>query len=607
VLYGFRADTKGVPVTCPHCGRETGRRERFCDGCGAFLGWDTGQSAESQVFPEQAPRQEDQRAGVRIQIKSDLIEVAPGNAESTAFTVKNFGTQVEQFRFSVTGPDWLAVEPATMSVYPGQEATGTVQAAPPHKPSSAAGVTPFRLTVTSAVHAHVSSSAAGRVDVAPYHELAAELAPTSSHGRGWTRHQIKLDNRGNVPLRVPLNPTDVADGLRLKLPPGADVAPGEITEVPVRVHGPFRWFGRPEPKTFSVIAEAPKPLAPARLSGTRVVVPLLPKWVPVAAAALAAAGVAAAVLTAKAMAPPHGPGQHTNTPTSSAAATSSAKSPATSSSAPSSSASSSAPPSPVPVPDVTGETLPSAESQLRDRNLKPQPQASSVTTSAVPWNVVRTEPTASASASPGSTVLVFVPTGQEDLVAEAATDALWTATSQLTPPTANLKFGGNEADNTGAVFLAGPVTLESGGVATSSQALETHPPPLMGGFIKGVYTLKHETISGEQFRADIGFRKGTGARIEYEVIATEADGSQSVLVKKEHDAGSSLTRVEKDLPSRTTNITLVVTALDLTPASDDVIWVDPRIEEANASPAPLLPTVSPSASPRQSPSPSPGP
>jgi len=104
--------------------------------------------AESQLVA-QAPPQDDQRAGVQITIKDDLIEVAPGNAQSTVFTIKNPGTKVEEFRFSVTGPEWLVAEPSTVSVYPGQEATGAVQAAPPRRPGSTAGMTSFQLTVTS--------------------------------------------------------------------------------------------------------------------------------------------------------------------------------------------------------------------------------------------------------------------------------------------------------------------------------------------------------------------------------------------------------------------------------------------------------------------------
>ena len=207
---------------CPHCGQQTDRRERFCEACGAYLGWDEEQPADSQELAQPAPPKGEQRAGVQIRLENDLIEVTAGGAKSTAFMIKNFGTKVEEFRLSAAGPEWMIVEPAIVSVYPGQEAKGTVQAAPPRAPSSAAGVVPFRLTVTSALHSHVSGSAAGRVDIA-------------------------LTNRGNTPLRVLLNPTDVGDGLRLSLAAVVEMEPGEVTEVPVAVHGRRRWFGRAEP------------------------------------------------------------------------------------------------------------------------------------------------------------------------------------------------------------------------------------------------------------------------------------------------------------------------------------------------------------------------
>jgi hypothetical protein len=605
-----------MPVTCPNCGRETERREKFCDACGAFLGWDAGQSADSQLFAPQAPQPDEQRAGVQIQIRNDLIEVAPGNAASTPFTIKNLGTQVEEFRFTVTGPDWLVAEPATVSVYPGQEATGAVQAAPPRTSSSIAGVTPFQLTATSALHAHVSGSAAGRVDVAPYYELAAELIPTSSSGRRWTRHHIALDNRGNVPLRIPLSPADVADGLRLDVPAAAEVAPGEVTEVPVAVHGPFRWFGRPEPKTFAVIAESPKPLAPARLPGTRIVTPLLPRWVPVAATALLAAAAAAAILVPKYLLAKPGPthpaslsasssGSPSRSPSGSSPGSPSGSSPGSSSgsssagSSGSSSGSSSSSSVPVAVPDVTGESLDQAKTALLNQHLVPQPQAFYNGPSATALNVVRTSPASNVVVPPGSTVQVLVPTGTYNLVS-AAPSAQWTASSQFTPPTANLQFGGPENNGAGAVLLLPQVALEDRTMAP--EALETHPPPVMNSFITGVYTLPAATIAGEQFRADIGFRQGTGGKIRYQVIAVGTDRSQQIVADNTHDAGTGqMANVNGNLPPGTMYIALRVIALDLTPAQDDAVWVGPGIEEANAPTEPARPAVS--QSPSQSPSP----
>jgi hypothetical protein len=275
----------------------------------------------------QPAQPDEQRAAVQLQIKSDLVKVTPGSSESTTVSAKNLGTKVEEFRFDVHGPTWIVVEPAVVSVYPGQEGSGVVQVAPPRIPSSVAGVTPFQITATSAVHRNVSSSVACRADVAPYFDLAAELVPTSSTGRRMTRHRVNLENRGNAPLRVGLRPADVADRLRVGMPAVTDLEPGAVRQVPVSVQASLRFIGRPEPKTFSVIAEGPKPLAPARLTGTRIVIPLLPRWVPAMAVGLAAAAVAVAVVIPKLH--PHPPKltNSVSSPASSAAASSPASSP----------------------------------------------------------------------------------------------------------------------------------------------------------------------------------------------------------------------------------------------------------------------------------------
>jgi len=299
----MRDDTNRMPVTCPNCGREIDGREQFCPECGAFLWEEQGAPAETQVTRQdmqQQPegQQPEEHAAVQLRLKSDLINVAPGSAGSTAFSVKNLGTQVEEFQLLITGPSWVSIEPTLMSVYPGQEGTGTIQAAPPRLPSTIAGAAPFQLTVTSAVHAQVSGSASGRVDVAPFYELAAELTPSSTTGRGTTRCQLRLDNRGNAPVTIPLRIADVADGLRLGVPAYGNTGPGQVTEVPVQVSAVRLWFGRPAYKTFAIIADAPEPLAAARLSGTRVVVPQFAGWVPKAAVAVAAVAVAAVAVVA---------------------------------------------------------------------------------------------------------------------------------------------------------------------------------------------------------------------------------------------------------------------------------------------------------------------
>ena len=268
---------------------------------------------------------------------------------------------------------------------------------------------------------------------------------------------------------------------------------------------------------------------------------MFPRWVPAAAAGLAVVAVAAAVLVPKLTShnpPPPPPGSSSAAAQSSLSSSASATNSSSSSSVvlvlghPGSAAASRA----VPVPDVTGSALPDAEAAISSKNLKPQPQASWVSPSAIAGNVVRTDPTAGASASPGSTVQVFAPTGTDTLM-PVSQSASWTATSQFQPPAITLAFGGSESANTGAALMTGPVTLANGVVIT--QALETHPPPLTNGYIKGVYSLSPAEIGGEQFRADIGFRQGTGGMIRYQVIAIDGNGSQQTKVDRTLDAATN--------------------------------------------------------------------
>jgi hypothetical protein len=530
----MRDDTNRMPNTCPNCGREIDRREQFCAECGAFLWEGQGAPAETRVSPQGAPqRSDEQRAAVQLQLKSELIKVAPGSAESGAFSVKNLGTQVEEFRMLVTGPDWLTVEPATMSVYPGQEGTGTIQAAPPRVPSTTAGAAPFQLTVTSAVHAQVSGSASGRVDVAPFYELAAELAPSSTTGRGTTRYQLRLDNRGNAPVTIPLRTADVADGLRLGVPAYADTGPGQVTEVPIQVYAVRRWFGQPESKTFAIIADAPKPLAAPRLSGTRVAVPLFAAWVPkaaLAAGAVAVAAVVAVVALAKSHSTPP-----TATPGGSPNAASSGSPNAASSGSPT------ATPSPAPTPYDLLQN------------------ASSAT-----WQSIVTSPTSTTSTPMG----------------EAAT--------------CQQSFGVVTPTQGYAENLTGATLTDSSAV---TGALETDPPASANAEIVGAFALTSPTVQAETFSANIGFCQGGApdTQMHYQVMADTTAAAPGTLPSGTQvtsgtlpSTSGALQPVTGSIPIGTQTVELVVTNTSIPPSSSppstaSVVWVNPLISPNSQS------------------------
>ena len=500
-----------MPAACPNCGRGINRGDQFCDSCGAFLGWDAGASAESQLLPQRGPQADDQRAAVQLQLQSDLISVAPGSAESTSFTVKNLGTQVEEFRFVVAGPEWIVASPPVLSVYPGQEATGAIQAAPPRKPGSLAGIAPFRLTATSAVHFQVSSSVAGRVDVAPYYELAADLVPTSGTGRGLTRHHITLDNRGNVPLRIMLHPTDVADGLRLGVPAFADVAPGRVTEVPVTVYASRRWLGRPEPRTFSIIAEAPQPLAAMRLSGTRTVIPVFPSWVPLAAAGLVVVAAAGATVATQFL------GHH-----GAVGPSPSATSPSPASPSPASPSPSPSPSSPSPSPSSTS----------------PSPSPSSTSPSPLPPAVTSVSPSSGKPA--GGTPVTITGTGLSGATSVTFGSAVATITAD-----SSTQITVTSPPGTGTVNIT--VTTASGTVTAADRFAYITPPPVVTTVLPAAGTTQGGvpvTITGTDLNGatsvTFGSRTGTiTADSSTQIIVTSPPGQGTVDITVTTPSGTS--------------------------------------------------------------------
>ena len=404
--------------------------------------------------------------------------------------------------------------------------------------------------MSSALHPGVAGSASGRVEVAPFFELAAELVQASSSGRGVTRHLLRLDNRGNAAVRVVVRPADVADGLRVGVPAYADAWPGRVTEVPVLVRAARRWFGRPEPRVFAVIAEAPKPLAATRLAGTRVVSPLLPGWVPPLAGVVAVAAVAAAVVIPKLHHGPPTSGQSSPHVSASVVATT----PHQSASVPTT------PASPPSSPAGGGSsTTPASYAAV---NLISQ--ASNAT-----WTSVITGP---------------LPTDSPD-----------STPSPVASSTTAVQAGGGGCQGgatptQGVVFNETDTMLEYGRVPPT-MALETDPPQGSYNSINGVYHIQ-ATPAGEVFRAEVGFCYGqfsTSAQEVIEVIPSGSPQPQSPSQTTIYLYVGKLTLISVPLNQGTTQLELLVMNTDQPSAY--FVWVDPLVEAATAAAPTAPPTV----------------
>ena len=117
------------------------------------------------------------------------------------------------------------------------------------------------------------------VEVLPYLETTAEFVPRTSHGRLGGKHQVAIDNRGNIPVTVLLVPALDSDALTVPArPQSLTVEPGMASFADVRVKSTDRlWRGKPRTLPFALIV-APQDSSEVRLEAGHVQDPIFPPW-----------------------------------------------------------------------------------------------------------------------------------------------------------------------------------------------------------------------------------------------------------------------------------------------------------------------------------------
>ena len=208
------------------------------------------------------------------------LRLEPGSEAVVPLQVRNNGSVVEGYQISVIGAAaaWATVEPAAISLYPGTATTATVVFKPPRSARVPAGPLPFGVRVAPTEHPELTVVPEGVVEVLPFLETTAELIPRTSQGRR-ARHQVAIDNRGNVPVNVLAAAYSDGECVRCRVDPlGVAVGAGEAQFV--RVRGVPRkriWRGQPVTHPITVTV-TPENSTPVELDGSYVQTPVVPRW-----------------------------------------------------------------------------------------------------------------------------------------------------------------------------------------------------------------------------------------------------------------------------------------------------------------------------------------
>ncbi len=228
------------------------------------------------------------------QLDPPAVSVDPGDEQHVTVHIRNDGDVVEAYRLDVIGAaaDWAALEPTTLSIFPGSTETAVLTFRPPRSHQLTSGELPYAVRVLPTEHPHAATVPEGTVRVLPFHELQTQLLPRSAEGRRRARSQVELENRGNTSASVLLTATDPAEKLRHAFKPAAlTLRPGERVYAGLTVRSRKRlWRGRAKAHPFQVQVGSggEDGSQPTVLTGTYEQLPLIPGWLFGAAGLLAA-------------------------------------------------------------------------------------------------------------------------------------------------------------------------------------------------------------------------------------------------------------------------------------------------------------------------------
>lgn len=215
-------------------------------------------------------------------LDSRVLSLEAGAEGSVRLRIRNDGEIVEEYRFRVVGPGraWTDVVPGLVSLYPGQDATASVEFRPPRSSAVPAGALPYAVQVLPTEHPEEAVVPEGVLHLLPFHETTAELMPRTSRAQFGARHRVAVDNYGNVPITVSFSGSDPGEMLDISWRgPALTVAPGTVQFAHVQVRGRGTiWRGMPLTHPFAV-AVKPMDGPPVVLDGMHVQEPVLPSWI----------------------------------------------------------------------------------------------------------------------------------------------------------------------------------------------------------------------------------------------------------------------------------------------------------------------------------------
>jgi hypothetical protein len=221
-----------------------------------------------------------------VELEQDVMTLTPGMPSVLRMTLYNYSDNVDHLRVEVQGvPEtWIQGPLPEPQLLPNGRTPVALNINVPRTPENRAGPYPVTLYARSRSRPNEAGIAQATWNVQAFTEHRLELKPRRVIGWFRASYNLALTNAGNVPMRYTVVGEDDEQALAFNL--GEDAValePGASFRHRLVVRGPIRWFGSPQPRSFSIHARTEKRSDAQTSSAQFVQRALIPPWlIPIA-------------------------------------------------------------------------------------------------------------------------------------------------------------------------------------------------------------------------------------------------------------------------------------------------------------------------------------
>ena len=181
-----------------------------------------------------------------VSLANDQLRLDPGQIGQSEFTVRNPGNIIETYDLTLLGPAqaWVEITPDSVSLFPGEEETVTLELHPPMTHRVPAGTYAVGVMAQSQVRPEAASTAELLVTVNPFYRFRCTSASTSFTIRTRATMLVQITNEGNSTVTYELKADDPEGFMRVRAKESlVTLTPGESRWVDILISVAPKFIG----------------------------------------------------------------------------------------------------------------------------------------------------------------------------------------------------------------------------------------------------------------------------------------------------------------------------------------------------------------------------